>query len=262
MNVFDFQKMKTDGRKISMTTCYDYWSARILSQTPIDGLIVGDSAAMVMHGHDSTLPATIDMLATHTQAVARGAPEKLIIADMPFLSFRKGLEPAMDCVQRLVRVGATAVKLEGVRGHDDIVKHIVQSGVPVMGHLGLTPQAVNSLGGYRVQGVGAEAAADLIEAAQRLAAVGCFSIVLEAVPASTAKQITENVGIPTIGIGAGPHCDGQVLVLQDLAGFNRDFQAKFVRTFEDGHGLLTRAIEAFDRTVKDGSFPGEAESYE
>jgi 3-methyl-2-oxobutanoate hydroxymethyltransferase len=213
MNVFGFQKMKAEGRKISMTTCYDYWSARILGQTPIDALIVGDSAAMVMHGHDSTLPATVDMLAIHTQAVARGAPDKFIIADMPFLSFRKGLEPAMDCVQQLVQAGATAVKLEGVRGHDDIAKHIVQSGVPVMGHVGLTPQSVNSFGGFKVQGVGADAAGDLIEAAQRLEAVGCFSLVLEAVPMSTAKQITENVGIPTIGIGAGPHCDGQVLVL-------------------------------------------------
>ncbi|MCZ6916947.1 MAG: 3-methyl-2-oxobutanoate hydroxymethyltransferase [Gemmatimonadetes bacterium] len=262
MNVFDFRKMKSAGRRISMTTCYDYWSARILDQTPIDALIVGDSAAMVMHGHESTLPATPDMLAIHTQAVARGAHNKFIIADMPFLSFRKGLGPAIDCVQQLVRAGANAVKLEGVGGHDDVVKHIVQSGVPVMGHLGLTPQAVNSLGGFKVQGVGAEAAADLVEAAQRLEAVGCFSLVLEAVPTKTAQQITENVQIPTIGIGAGPHCDGQVLVLHDLAGFNRDFKARFVRMFEDGHGLLTRAVEEFDRTVKNGSFPSEAESYE
>jgi 3-methyl-2-oxobutanoate hydroxymethyltransferase len=222
---------------------------------------VGDSAAMVMHGHASTLPATVDLMALHTSAVARGAPDKFIIGDMPFLSFRKGLSRAMDSVESMMHAGAEAIKVEGIEGHEDIIEHIAKSGVPVMGHLGLTPQAVNQLGGFKVQGVSEAAAAKLLDQARRLDAAGCFGMVLECIPMDTAKHITEAVAIPTIGIGAGPHCDGQVLVLHDLVGFNRDFKPKFVKSFEDGFELVRRAVDAFDREIKDGAFPTDSESY-
>ncbi len=261
MNALDFRRRKNDGEKISMTTCYDYWSARILSDTSIDAILVGDSAAMVMHGRPSTLPATTDLMALHTEAVARGAPEKFLIADMPFLSFRKGLKPAMDNVEALIHAGANAVKLEGIDGIEDVVERIVLAGVPVMGHLGLTPQAVNRLGGFKVQGRSKKSAAQLVDQAKRVDDAGCFSMVLECVPVDTAKQITAAVAIPTIGIGAGPHCDGQVLVLHDLVGFNRDFHPKFVKAYEDGFDLVQRAVNAFDRETKEGSFPTDAQSY-
>ena len=261
MNAPEFRHRKTDGQKISVTTCYDYWSARILRETAIDAILVGDSAAMVMHGHDSTLPATVELMALHTEAVARGAPDKFIIGDMPFLSFRKGLARAMDSVGILVQAGAEAIKVEGVEGHEDIIEHIAKSGVPVMGHIGLTPQAVHQLGGFKIQGVGEEAAAALLEQARKLEAAGCFSMVLECVPVDTARDITEAVTIPTIGIGAGPHCDGQVLVLHDLLGFNRDFKPKFVRGFENGYEMVRKAVDAFDRETKSGGFPTDSESY-
>lgn len=261
MNALEFRRRKAKGDKISVTTCYDYSSARILRETAIDAILVGDSAAMVMHGHESTLPATVELMALHTRAVVRGAPQKFVISDLPFLSFRKGVAPAMDAVQTLMQAGAGAVKLEGIDGHEDVIERIVGSGVPVMGHLGLTPQSVNALGGFRVQGCGAEAASELVEQAARLEAAGCFGIVLECVPVDTARQITEAVTIPTIGIGAGPHCDGQVLVLHDLLGFNRDFRPRFVRTFADGFEMVRQAVDAFDRETKDGGFPREDESY-
>ena len=261
MNALDFRRKKADGEKISMTTCYDYWSARILRETSIDAILVGDSAAMVMHGQSSTLPATTDLMVLHTEAVARGAPEKFLIADIPFLSFHKGLKPAMDTVEALIHAGANAVKLEGIDGIEDVVERVVLAGVPVMGHLGLTPQAVNRLGGFKVQGGSKESAAQLADQAKRVADAGCFGIVLECVPVDTARQITADVAVPTIGIGAGPHCDGQVLVLHDLAGFNRDFHAKFVKVFEDGFDLVQRAVNAFDRETKEGSFPTDAQSY-
>jgi 3-methyl-2-oxobutanoate hydroxymethyltransferase len=261
MNAVQFRQRKVEGPKLSVTTCYDYWSARILRETPVDAILVGDSAAMVMHGYASTLPATIELMARHTEAVARGAPDKFLIGDMPFLSFRKGLAPAIDAVGTLVRAGAQAIKIEGIEGHEDLIAHIVESGVPVMGHIGLTPQAVNQIGGFKVQGVGEDAAGRLIDQARRLESAGCFAMVLECVPMHAAKRITETVAIPTIGIGAGPHCDGQVLVLHDLAGFNREFHPKFVKAFEDGFELIRRAVEAFDRETKDGSFPTDAQSY-
>lgn len=261
MNALEFRGCKAAGRRISMTTCYDYWSARILSETAIDAILVGDSAAMVMHGHPSTLPATVELMALHVAAVVRGAPHKFIIGDLPFLSFRKGLARAMDAVQALMQAGAGAIKLEGVDGHQDVVEHIVGSGVPVMGHIGLTPQSVNAFGGFKVQGGGEEAAAALVEQATRLEAAGCFSIVLECIPLDAARRITEAVAIPTIGIGAGPHCDGQVLVLQDLLGFNRDFAPRFVRTFADGFDMVRNAVDAFDRETKAGGFPTDDESY-
>jgi 3-methyl-2-oxobutanoate hydroxymethyltransferase len=260
--VQDFVVAKRDGRKLSLTTCYDWWSARILDETPVDAILVGDSAAMVMHGHSTTIPATPEVMALHIAAVSRGAPGKLLIGDMPFPSHRMGITAAMQVVDEFLTAGAHAVKLEGIEGHADVIRQIAGSGVPVMGHVGLTPQSVNAFGGYRVQGRSDEAAARLVEEARRLEDAGCFSIVVEAVPSEVARAITGSVSIPTIGIGAGPHVDGQVLVLHDLAGLQREVKPKFVRTFADGYGTIHEAVTAFDEAVKSGEFPTAEESYE
>jgi len=261
MNVIDFQKMKDEGRKISMITCYDYSSARAVADSNIDCILVGDSLAMTMHGYSTTLSATTAMMALHTAAVAKGAPTKFIIADLPFLSYRKGLKDAMDSVHELMSAGAHAVKLEGVRGHAEIVRHIVDSGVPVMGHLGLTPQSVNVLGGMKVQARTNAAVKLLSSQARELEDAGCFAIVLECVPAQVAQRVTEFLKIPTIGIGAGPHVSGQVLVYQDMIGLNPGFKPKFLRVYANTFDVIQTALNAYDRDVKSGAFPTESESY-
>lgn len=261
MNVLDFKKMKQEGRKITMVTAYDYSMARLVEQSEIDCVLVGDSVAMVMHGYPSTVHATVEMLEFHTQAVARGLKKKFLVADMPFLSFRKGPQVALECVERLMRAGAHSVKLEGIRGHEDVVDAIVRSGVPVMGHIGLTPQSIHQLGGFRVQGKDEETAKELLSQAQKLEELGCFSIVLECVPAHLAAEITAKIQIPTIGIGAGIQCDGQVLVLQDLLGMNTDFKPRFVRHFADGAAWVPAALNAFQKEVAVGRFPSELETY-
>ncbi len=262
MNILDFQKMKNEGRKISMVTCYDYSSARAVAESSIDCILVGDSLAMLMHGHPTTLSATTAMMALHTAAVARGAPSKFIVADLPFLSYRKGLKDAMDAVQELMTAGAHAVKLEGVRGHVEIVRHIVDSGVPVMGHLGLTPQSINLLGGMKVQARNDAAVEILAAQALDLEAAGCFSLVLECVPCGAARKVTDLLKIPTIGIGAGASVSGQVLVYQDVLGLNPGFRPKFLRSYADMFGMIQAALNAYNRDVKGGSFPSESESYE
>jgi 3-methyl-2-oxobutanoate hydroxymethyltransferase len=256
-----FIRSKIEGRKLSMVTCYDYTFARLLSRSTIDGILVGDSAAMVMHGHSSTISANIELMRLHTEAVARGAAGKFIVADMPFLSFRKGLAAAMDSAQIFMAAGAQAVKLEGVDGHEDVIQRMVQSGIPVMGHLGLQPQSVNVYGGFRVQGRSDEAGRNILRQAATLERLGAFAIVLECVPANLAQEITEAVGIPTIGIGAGAGCDGQILVLQDLLGMNVDFRPKFARPFLDGARSVLEAVAHFDEAVKEGTFPAIEESY-
>lgn len=257
----EFLRAKGAGRKLTLVTCYDYTFARLLSGSEIDGILIGDSAAMVMHGKDSTLPATVEMIRTHTAAVVRGAPDRFVIADMPFLSHRMGIGPAVEAARELMAAGAHAVKLEGVEGHEDVIERLAGSGVPVMGHLGLQPQSVKAYGGYQPRGREAAEAARIAENARRLAELGVFSIVLECIPAPLAKQITESLGVPTIGIGAGPHCDGQILVLQDLLGLNIDFQPRFVRRFLDGGALVQQAIAAYRGAVESGEFPGPEESY-
>jgi 3-methyl-2-oxobutanoate hydroxymethyltransferase len=216
---------------------------------------------MTMHGHATTLGATTAMMALHTAAVARGAPAKFIVADLPFLSYRKGLKDAIEAVQELMAAGAHAVKLEGVRGHAEIVRHIIDSGVPVMGHLGLTPQSVNLLGGMKVQARTDATVGILGAQARELEAAGCFSLVLECVPSEAARKVTEALHIPTIGIGAGPDVSGQVLVYQDVLGLNRSFKPKFLRTYADAFDLIRTALNAYDRDVKDSTFPSESESY-
>jgi 3-methyl-2-oxobutanoate hydroxymethyltransferase len=259
--VDEFARAKAAHRKISIVTAYDAWSARLVARSQVDAILVGDSAAMVVHGHDTTLPATLSLMAMHTRAVARAAGGKFVIADLPFLSYRKGIPAAMTAVGLLVRNGAQAIKLEGVDGHGDVIRQIVGSGVPVMGHLGLTPQSVHRFGGFRVQGRSDAAAAALVEQAHRLEDLGCFAIVLECVPAVLGARLTAELTIPTIGIGAGAATDGQVLVLQDLWGVDSGPAPRFVRRYIDGETVLTDALNAYDADVKGTRFPGPEESY-
>ena len=256
-----FLQAKREGRKLSMVTCYDYAFARLLSRSAIDGILVGDSAAMVVHGHNSTVSATLDLMRLHTEAVVRGAGEKFVIADMPFLSYRRGIGAALDAAQTLMAAGAQALKLEGVEGHEDVIERMVQSGIPVMGHLGLQPQSVHAYGGFRVQGRSCEAAREIARQAGRLEELGAFAVVLECIPAGLAREITAALHIPTIGIGAGAGCDGQILVLQDLLGMNVDFHPKFARPFWDGAHGVEDALARFDEAVKEGTFPALEESY-
>jgi 3-methyl-2-oxobutanoate hydroxymethyltransferase len=244
-----------------MVTCYDYTFARLLSKSAIDGILVGDSAAMVMHGHPSTLSMSVELTRLHTEAVVRGAAGKFVVADMPFLSFRKGAGSALDTAQVLMTAGAHAVKLEGVDGHGDVIARLVQSGIPVMGHIGMQPQSVHAYGGFRVQGRSDTSAQDIVRQATALEKLGAFAIVLECVPASLAEEITKELRIPTIGIGAGPGCDGQILVLQDLLGMNIDFRPRFVRPFADVGCCVLDAVARYDEAVKSGAFPATEESY-
>jgi 3-methyl-2-oxobutanoate hydroxymethyltransferase len=214
---------------------------------------------MVVHGYPSTLHATVEMMAVHTAAVRRGAPEVVVIADMPFLSVRQGREEAVRAAGALMQAGATAVKIEGVAGHGDIIAHLVESGIPVMGHLGLTPQSVHQLGGFRLQGRTAEAAARLQAEARELENLGAFSLVLECVPAELATAISAARAIPVIGIGAGPATDGQVLVLADLLGLDAVFRPRFARRYLDGHALALAAVNAFAGDVRGARFPAREE---
>lgn len=262
MNILDFKKKKQAAQKITVVTCYDYWSARIIADSSIDCVLVGDSLSMVMHGHSTTLPATVEMMALHTAAVVRGCgPKKFIVGDMPFLSFRKSLSENMDAVQKIMQAGAHAVKLEGADGNEDLIRHLVASGVPVMGHIGLTPQSVFQLGGFRVQGRDEQSRVWLLDQARRLEFAGCFSVVLECIPDALAKEISQSISIPTIGIGAGGGTDGQVLVLHDLLGVFKDIKPKFVRKFLDGYELIHQALEDYAESVRDTTFPSPAESY-
>ncbi len=260
-SVREFVQFKVEGRRISMVTAYDAWSARLIARSQVDAVLVGDSAAMVMHGYPTTLPATVELMATHTRAVASSIDGKLLIADLPFLSFRKFVPAAMAAVGSLMAAGAQAVKLEGVDGHEDVIRHIVGSGVPVMGHVGLTPQSVNQFGGFQVQGRNDVDAANLLRQAQTLEDLGCFSIVLECVPAAVAARITAALTLPTIGIGAGVGADGQVLVLQDLWGVDQGHTPRFVRHYVDGESILTDALNRYDADVKEARFPAPEESY-
>ncbi|AHI07123.1 3-methyl-2-oxobutanoate hydroxymethyltransferase [Bdellovibrio bacteriovorus W] len=261
-SILEFQEAKKESRKISMITCYDYTFARLVAESNIDCILVGDSLAMTMHGHKTTLNANVNLMALHTAAVVRGAPEKFIIGDLPFMSYRKNLSNNMTAAEKIMKAGAHAVKLEGVEGNLKLITHLVQSGVPVMGHIGLTPQSVHQLGGFKVQGRNEKAQKKLQEQALALQDAGAFSVVLECVPSSLAQVITSSLEIPTIGIGAGVDCDGQVLVLQDMLGMNKDFQPKFVKKYLQGFDLITEAFNHFHGEVIHGDFPTAKESYQ
>ncbi len=261
MKIQDFSLRKQQKQKISMLTCYDYTFACMLNESPVDCLLVGDSAAMVMHGHNTTLKISVEMMAWHTEAVSKGANNKFIVGDMPFLSYRKGLSENMDAVQKIMCAGAHAIKLEGAKGNIDLVHHIVESGVPVMGHLGLTPQSIHQLGGFKVQGKNNKEYQQILQDSLALQEAGCFAVVLECVPTLLAKEISEQLTIPTIGIGAGPYTDGQVLVLQDMLGMGKTFKPKFLRTYAQGFQMFQDAFKEFHDDVTQGSFPSEKESY-
>lgn len=257
-----FAAAKRRGEKIAVVTCYDAPTARLVAGSQIDAVLVGDSVAMAVHGHRDTVAADVAMMALHTAAVRRGlGPDGFVVADLPFLSHRRGRSALMRAVERLMRAGANAVKLEGVDGSEADIRHIVESGVPVMGHIGLTPQHVHALGGFNVQGKSPEAAAALRDQARRLQDCGVFSLVIECVPRSVASGITRSLDIPTIGIGAGPDCDGQVLVVTDLLGLDPAFKPRFVRRYLDGAQQVGAALDAYAREVKSGRFPGPDETF-
>jgi 3-methyl-2-oxobutanoate hydroxymethyltransferase len=255
MNIHDWQTKKNQRQKIAMVTAYDATLAKVIDQTEIDSVLVGDSAAMVMHGYPDTTHATMDMMVTHTQAVARGTRQKFIVADLPFMSYRQSWPQTCHNVQRLIQAGAHAVKLEGSDGNYTTIEQIVTSGVPVMGHLGLTPQAIHQLGGHKVQGKTTALADKLCNDANALVLAGCFAIVLECIPWALAKAITESIPVPTIGIGAGPHTDGQVLVLQDLLGLGMNFNPKFLKQYLTGASLVREALDHYVTDIQAQLFP-------
>jgi 3-methyl-2-oxobutanoate hydroxymethyltransferase len=256
-----FAAAKAAGAKIVMVTAYDTWSARLLADSPVDCILVGDSAMMVVHGDKDTLGATPEIMAMHTRAVARGCAGKFIVADMPFLAARKGDTHALECAALLLRAGAHAVKIEGAQGHTHVIRHLVESGIPVMGHLGLTPQWVRSMGGFKVQARDAAAAGQLREDASGLEQAGVFALVLECIPRDLAREVTSTLRIPTIGIGAGAGCDGQVLVLHDMLGLNPDFKPRFARRFADGASLVRGGAARFAESVRRGEFPADEEGF-
>lgn len=261
-SVLDFQKKKVSGQKITMVTCYDYTFAKIIADSQVDAILVGDSLAQIMHGHSTTLNASTALMALHTAAVVKGASGKFVVADMPFLSTRKGIKSTMDQVEKLMKAGANAIKIEGADDHLELIRHIVNSGVPVMGHLGLTPQSIHQLGGPKVQGRAEAAALKMTNDALNLEKAGCFSLVLECVPAKLAEDITQKLEIPTIGIGAGHNTDGQILVLQDLLGMNKEFGPKFLKKYINGHDLITNALNAYVTETENISFPAKEHEYE
>ncbi|MBI5768267.1 MAG: 3-methyl-2-oxobutanoate hydroxymethyltransferase [Verrucomicrobia bacterium] len=255
----DFARAKREARPIVMLAAYDALMARLLARAEVDAILVGDSVAMVMHGFPTTVHATVEMMATHTAAVRRGAPEQFIVADMPFLSARRGRDCAVAAAGQLMQAGANAVKIEGAAGHADIVAFLVESGIPVMGHLGLTPQAFHQLGGYRTQGRTPAAAAQLRDDAAALERAGVFALVLECIPPPLAKEITADLAVPTIGIGAGADTDGQVLVLSDLLGLDPDFRPRFAHRYREAHADVIGAVQAFAHDVRGAHRPIESE---
>ncbi|HEV7534171.1 MAG TPA: 3-methyl-2-oxobutanoate hydroxymethyltransferase [Acidimicrobiia bacterium] len=251
---------KGDGTPLVMVTAYDTPSARIVDDAGADIILVGDSVAMVVLGYDDTLSVTVDDMAHHTAAVARAKPKAMVVADMPWMSYHVSREETVRNAARLLRAGASAVKLEGGRKRLDMMQAILDAEIPIMGHLGLTPQSVHMLGGFKVQAKEFDAARALLDDAVALAEAGCFSIVLECVPDAVATMVTEAVPVPTIGIGAGGHCDGQVLVFHDLLGINGGRAPKFVRRYADLRGDATAAVAAFADDVRSGRYPSEAET--
>ena len=255
--------MKRRGEKISMITAYDYSMARIFDMAGIEMILVGDSASNVMAGHETTLPITMEHMMYHTSCVVRGVDRALVIADLPFMSYQLNPREALLNAGRMMKEsGAHAVKLEGGKTVAGSVKRIVDAGIPVMGHLGLTPQSIYKFGTYKVRATDSTEADQLIADARLLEEAGCFSVVLEKIPATLAAEVTAMLSVPTIGIGAGSGCDGQVLVAHDMLGLNRGFNPRFVRRYADLHTIMTEAVQHYINDVKDGSFPSKNEQYE
>lgn len=262
ITVPEIRGMKGRGEKITALTAYDYCFARILDEAGIDILLVGDSLGMVIQGHENTLPVTMDDMVYHTRVVVRGRKRALVVADMPFLSFQVSVEEARRNAGRLVQEGgAEAVKLEGGVGMLPAVKGVAEMGIPVMGHVGLTPQWIHQFGGYRVQGKEKASGEAIVRDALALEEAGAFAVVLEGIPMDLAKGITERLSIPTIGIGAGVHCDGQVLVVHDMLGLYDRFSPKFVKRYADVKGVMIKAVKDYVAEVRGRTFPGEKHSF-
>ena len=262
VSLTNLAEKKARGERIVMVTAYDYPTARLADEAGLDLVLVGDSAAMTVLGHDSTVPATMDEMVMLTRAAARGTQRPLLLADMPFGSFQVSDEEALRNAIRFVKeAGADAVKLEGAGPSLSRVRTIVAAGIPVMGHVGLTPQSATALGGLRAQGQTATRALKLFDEARALEAEGCFAVVLEAVPARVSARISEALSVPTIGIGSGPGCDGQVLVLHDLIGLYQGRSARFVKRYADVGGTIKDALERFAADVRAGAFPEEEHTY-
>lgn len=258
-----FHEKKAVGEPITMLTAYDYATAVAVDRAGLDSILVGDSLGMVVLGYETTLPVTMADMLHHCRAVSRGARRALLIGDMPFMSYQVSVEEAVRNAGRFLQEGGMdAVKLEGGRERADAVRAIVSTGIPVMGHLGLTPQSVHQFGGFRAQGKTAEAARRLLADAQGLERAGCFSLVLESIPSQLGQLVSERLTIPTIGIGAGVHCDGQVLVVHDLLGFFDRFVPSFVKQYADLHSELAAAFESFQKEVAGREFPGTDHSFE
>lgn len=257
----DLAKMRASGEKIAVLTCYDASFAQLCDATGVDAVLIGDSLGMVLQGHDSTLPVTVDDIAYHTRAVARGCKRPLIIADMPFGSFQESPPQALRNAVILMAAGAQMVKLEGGVEMAETTHFLTTRGIPVCAHVGLTPQSVHQLGGYRIQGKGDDSAAKLIADALAQQEAGAALIVIEAIPSPLAAEVTRQLNIPTIGIGAGKDCSGQVLVLHDMLDITAGKKARFVRNFMAGQESIAAAIAAYVAAVKDGSFPGPEHCY-
>lgn len=254
--------MKKTGDKIAMLTGYDYLTAKYLDQVGIDIVLVGDSLGNVVQGHETTLPVTVEDMIYHAKAVKRAVKHALIVVDMPFMSFQTSVDDAVrNCGRVMKDVGVGAVKLEGGEYIADIVRHLVRIGIPVMGHLGLTPQAINKFGTYEVRAQDANEASELLRDAKVLDEAGVFSIVLEKIPSSVAKKVTKSVSVPTIGIGAGVHCDGQVLVVYDMLGLTEEFKPRFVHRYAELAETMRGAFREYINDVKSRKFPSENESY-
>jgi 3-methyl-2-oxobutanoate hydroxymethyltransferase len=256
------QKMKASGKKISMLTAYDFSFAKIIDEAGIDVILVGDSASNVMAGHETTLPITLDQMIYHASSVVRGAKRCLIVVDLPFGAYQSNSDIALASAIRIMKeTGAHAIKLEGGEEVLESVKRIISAGIPVMAHLGLTPQSIYKFGSYNVRAKEETEANKLKNDAALLQDAGCFALVLEKIPASLAKEVSESLVIPTIGIGAGQNCDGQVLVMHDMFGINTEFKPRFLRQYLNIHEQATAAVKQYIGDVKNGGFPTDAESY-
>jgi len=261
ISILDLQSKKQKGEKITMLTAYDYPFARLLDEAGVDSILVGDSLGMVMLGYESTLPVSMEEMLHHVKAVKKGVKRAFLIGDLPFMSYQASKEEAIKNAGLLMKAGCDAIKLEGGKEVFDTVKFIVDMGIPVLGHIGLTPQSVSKLGGYRVQGRDKKSALRILESAMALEAAGAFGIVLECIPYLLAKLITEKISIITIGIGAGPFCDGQVLVLHDLLGIFEDKKPKFVKVYADLAPIIKQAVSSFIDEIKTKKFPDLHHAY-
>jgi len=258
----DIKSRKKDGPKITMLTAYDYSMAAMIDQSGVDIVLVGDSLGMVALGYDSTVPVTMDEMIHHSKAVSRAVKHAMVLGDMPFMSYQVTIEEAVRNAGRFIKeAGCHAVKLEGGVEQSNTIKAIVGAGIPVVGHIGLTPQTATALGGFKVQGKDIESAQKLLEDGKAVAEAGAFAVVIECVPSGIGKAVTESINIPTIGIGAGPHCDGQVLVTNDLLGMFEKFTPKFVKKYADLAPIIKKAFATYVEEVKNGDFPDEEHSF-